>query len=267
MKQIVCMRWGAKYGPDYVNRLYGMIARNITPPFRVFCLTDDATGLRPEIEAKVIPGLGSEMSRFRRGIWAKARLWGETLEGIEGTVLFMDLDLVVTGSLDAFFEHGDSDDVILARNPVKPLERLGQTSIYRFPVGKLAPLWEEFSADPEGVAARYTYEQRFVTQRTPGGVAFWPRGWVVHYRHHCARIFPLNFVLEPKLPSGARVAIFAGQLNPADAVAGRYQKNYPVLGRMAHVRRAFSDDSPDSAIRYLRHFIKPSSWVREAWRE
>lgn len=267
MRQIICMRWGTKYGPEYVNRLYGMVARNLTPPFTLYCLTDDATGIRPEVVCRPMPDMGFTMPRTRRGIWNKARLWMPEVSGITGTVLFMDLDLVVTGSLDPFFEHGAPGDVILARNPVKPLERLGQTSIYRFPIGGLVPLWEAFRADPLGVAEEHTYEQRFVTRRAPGGVTFWPRGWVVHYRHHCARVFPLNYVLEPRLPRGARVAIFAGQLNPIDAVLGRYEKDYPVLTRGAHVRRAFGPDRPDTRLRYLRHFILPSGWVRDAWRE
>ena len=32
-------------------------------------------------------------------------------------------------------EYGDPSDVILARNWAKPLQRLGQTSVFRFPVG------------------------------------------------------------------------------------------------------------------------------------
>ena len=38
-----------------------------------------------------------------KGIWPKARLWGAGLGGLEGPVLFMDLDLVVVGPLDDFF--------------------------------------------------------------------------------------------------------------------------------------------------------------------
>ncbi|CUH38489.1 hypothetical protein JSE7799_01422 [Jannaschia seosinensis] len=268
MKQIVCMRWGKKYGPEYVNRLYGMIARNITPPFKLFCLTDDASGVRPEVDCRPMADLGFEMPKLRRGIWHKSRLWMVELSGIEGVVLFVDLDVVITGSLDPFFTYGADDDVILARNPVKPFERLGQTSLYRFKVGTLAPLWEEFRADPKAVGERWTYEQRFVTNRAPGGVTFWPRGWVVHYRHHCVPFFPANFVMEPRLPKGARVAIFAGQLNPADAVIGRYQKDYPVLSPSQHVRRALTGPAPrEGRMKYLRHFVRPSSWVREHWRE
>ena len=26
---VICMKWGSKYGPEYVNRLYGMVARHL----------------------------------------------------------------------------------------------------------------------------------------------------------------------------------------------------------------------------------------------
>ena len=45
VKQIVCVKWGKAYGSEYVNRLYGMVARHTTPPFRVVCLTDDRQGI------------------------------------------------------------------------------------------------------------------------------------------------------------------------------------------------------------------------------
>ncbi len=25
---VICMKWGTRYGPDYVNRLYSMVMRN-----------------------------------------------------------------------------------------------------------------------------------------------------------------------------------------------------------------------------------------------
>ena len=46
MKQVVCVKWGTGYGAEYVNRLYGMVSRQITPPFRLVCLTDDRNGIR-----------------------------------------------------------------------------------------------------------------------------------------------------------------------------------------------------------------------------
>jgi len=266
-KQVICIRWGEKYGVDYVNRLYAMVARNITPPFDFYCITDNFAGLAPGIQPIALPELGCEMPNVRKGIWGKSRLWRADLGGLSGPVLFMDLDLVVTGNLDAFFAHGDPDDVILARNPNTPFERLGQTSLFRFPVGKLAPLRAEFLAAPQETAERYVFEQRFVTRRTPGGVTFWPRGWVAHFRWHCARQFPLNFFLPPRLAPGTKAVIFPGGLNPPDAIAGRWNEQTPVMGRLEHVRAGLRGERDGSLFRHIRHFILPAKWVEEAWRE
>ena len=51
---VLCMKWGTLYGPEYVNRLYGMVARNLRRPFRFVCLTDDASGIRFEVECVAI---------------------------------------------------------------------------------------------------------------------------------------------------------------------------------------------------------------------
>ena len=266
-KQVVCINWGKKYGPPYINRLYAMLARNITPPFSLTCFTDRAEGIRPEVRALPLPELDVAMPTGTKGIWPKARLWGETLGDLHGPVLFMDLDLVVVGPMDDFFTFGDPDAVILARNPSTPLERLGQTSLFRFPVGKLLPLQQRFRADPQAVADTYQFEQRFVTREAPGGIAFWPTGWVRHFRIDCARTFPLNFVLPPKLPEGAKVIIFPGGLLPPHAIAGYWGKFHRPGTRSAHIARLFDPDRHDPPLRHLRHFLLPSPWVAEAWSE
>jgi hypothetical protein len=268
-RQVLTIRWGAKYGPDYLNRLYAMVARHTSQPFTMWCLTDDAAGVRPEVRCLPLPPLGCEPPVRTHGVWGKSRLWLPDFgpEGPTGPVLFMDLDVVVTGPLDGFFEVGGPDDVILARNPSTPLERLGQTSIFRFPIGKLAPLREMFLADPQGTADRYRFEQRFVTRHAPGGVSFWPRGWVAHYRRHCVRAFPLNLVTPPRRPPRARVVIFAGHLNPPDAIAGRWRREEVPRGPLAHVAAGLRGERREGLWGHLRHYSRPATWVEEAWRE
>jgi hypothetical protein len=48
--EIFTFKWGTKYAPEYVNRLYGSLLRHISVPFNFTCITDDATGLRKEIK-------------------------------------------------------------------------------------------------------------------------------------------------------------------------------------------------------------------------
>ena len=98
-QQFIAIRWGKKYGPEYLNRLYGMVARNINPPFEFFCLTDDSAGIRPEVTCLPLPDLGCELPTNTKGIWGKSRLWSPDLGGPTGALLFLDLDIVVTGRL------------------------------------------------------------------------------------------------------------------------------------------------------------------------
>jgi hypothetical protein len=210
--------------------------------------------------------MGCEQPCNSDGQWGKSRLWMPDLGGPTGPLLFLDLDVVVTGPLDDFFAWGDPDDVVMARNPDQPFERLGQSSIYRFPVGKLAPLREMFQADPQGVADRYHWEQRFLTRNAPDGVRFWPRSWVRHFRRHCVRTFPLNYVLAPRLPKGARVVIFPGRLNPPDAIAGRWTEKDPVRPPRDHIIAGLRGERRKTLAKHLRHYSLPAPWVAEHWR-
>ena len=51
LKQIICIKWGKKFGADYVNKLYGMVSRNITPPFRFVVLPMTRSVFVPEVNA------------------------------------------------------------------------------------------------------------------------------------------------------------------------------------------------------------------------
>ncbi|MBB3398174.1 MULTISPECIES: glycosyl transferase [unclassified Rhizobium] len=270
VKQVICISWGTKYGAPFINRLYAMVRRNITPPFTFTCFTDNRADLNPEILCEDLPPLDVENMPVRtKGIWPKARLWGPKLGKLSGPVLFLDLDLVIVGSLDSFFEVGEPDDVILSRNQTTPFERLGQTSLFRFPVGKLVSLQEKFRADPQGVADKYEFEQRFVTRNAPGGAKFFPRRWVLHFRQDCRWPFPLNYFLTPRLPANARVILFPRDFHPQFAVEGRFGLKGRAAPPLDHILHMFDPERRrnKSLFRYLRHYIRPTPWVADHWRE
>jgi len=266
-KQVICINWGTKYGPRYINRLYGMVARNITPPFSFTCFTDNDQGIRPEVICEPLPPIDAEMPVGSRGKWPKSRLWGDRLGDLSGPVLFLDLDIVITGSIDDFFSYGDPDQVILARNPTRPLERMGQTSVFRFPVGKLVPLQDRFRANPQAIADEFEWEQRFVTRNAPGGVGLFPRAWVRHFRHHCMHPFPLNLALTPRLPAGAKIVIFPGGFHPEHAIAGGWKKRRKGLSLRENLKAATLQKDMWKRLEVLRQYCKTTGWVSDHWRE
>lgn len=244
-----------------------MVARNTTPPFSFHCFTDNRDGFRKEIKALELPKLNFQLPVTQKGIWPKCRLWSEKLGDLTGPVLFLDLDVVITGNLDEFFSFGAPEDVILARNPSNPLEKLGQTSVYRFPVGKLKPLLEKFESAPLQIAETYKYEQRYVTRNAPGGIKFWPKPWVLHFRQQCRRSFPLNYFKEAKLPKTSKIVIFPGDLNPIDAIAGRYHSKESINTPMVHIKLGLKGQRNRSLAAHLRHYILPTTWVKSLWKE
>ncbi|TQS71633.1 glycosyl transferase [Rhodobacteraceae bacterium] len=267
IKQVICINWGTRYGPPFINRLYAMVARNITPPFSFTCFCDDPTGIRPEVDTQPLPELPIEVPKTKRGKWPKARLWGPELGPLTGNVLFIDLDVVITGSLDDLFSYGDPDQVILSRNAAKPFERIGQTSCFRFPVGKLVPLYEKFCANPLDVAEEYVFEQRFVSQCAPGGMDLFPRGWVQHFRYQCLPTWPLNWFRAAPKPRNGRVVIFPGGVHPQTAISGGWVGREGISLREHIANVADRPVEEGSAFRYLRHYTKPTAWVADAWRE
>ncbi|MGR3486078.1 MAG: glycosyl transferase [Paracoccaceae bacterium] len=264
-RQVICINWGTKYGPAFVNRLYGMVARNLAPPFRFVCFTDRRDGIRPEVECHDLPPLDVEMPVNTRGIWPRARLWGPRLADLTGPVLFLDLDIVITGPIDDLFTHGDPGRVTMMRSPTHQFANVGQTSVFRFPVGALQPLQAAFRADPQGVADRWRFEQIYVTRNVPGGADFFPWAWLQHLRQNCRRPFPMNYLAPPRLPRDARIVIFPGDLGPAEAISGAYRDGAPPRGPMAHLR-ARRRERAFGPWRYLRHFRQPAPWVGDHWR-
>jgi hypothetical protein len=89
---ILSLKWGKLYGPEYVNRLRRGVARHLKRPHRFVCFTSDATGLDPEVETFPIFDVDlPEHLAFTP--WRKLGLFRDDLP-VRGPSLFLDLDLV-----------------------------------------------------------------------------------------------------------------------------------------------------------------------------
>ena len=91
---VLCIKWGTKYGAEYVNKLRSMVGRHLGRPFRFVCLTDDTEGITPGIECRPIPAMQLGGSPWYAG-WRKLAVFAPELHDLEGRVLFFDLDVVI----------------------------------------------------------------------------------------------------------------------------------------------------------------------------
>ena len=126
---------------------------------------------------------------------------------------------------------------------------------------------KDFQKDPEGIAGKYQFEQRYVTNCVKGGVKFWPSGLVKHFRMNCLGPWPLRYIRPAVLPKDCRIVIFPGKPDPEDAIAGRWRPEHPVRNRWEHIKHVFSKDFKRSRYKGLKHFVLPVPWVKEYWRE
>ena len=225
---VVCMKWGTLYGPEYANRLYAMTARNLKRPFRFVCFTDNADGLRDEIEPMPIPPIEID-SPYEHTPWKKLALYNPTLGDLKGPTLFFDLDILITGPLDKFFDH--PGDYCVIHNWTQPKQINGNTSVFRFNIGAHSDLLDLFHAySTQHWVDTYRIEQTFLSQELnkQGKLNYWPAEWCVSFKVHCLpggwkfpKIF-LNWFKPSKLPETASVCVFHGAPNPDDALAGRW---------------------------------------------
>lgn len=246
-RHILCMKWGTKYGPEYVNRLYGMVRRHLAGNFHFVCLTDDAAGINPAVRCLPIPPLDLPAGAPERG-WLKLTTFSPDLSekhGLRGTALFLDLDVVITGALDDFFTQ-PGKFLIIRDYPRwwRVWKRIiGNSSVYRFELGAHPDILEYFRTHFDEVRANHRNEQHFLSHHLhrQGMLDYWPDGWCPSFKYHCIPPFPLNFWRAPTKPEGARVITFHGEVNPPDAIAGRRNKRFSAM--------------------------LPAPWVDAAWRE
>jgi hypothetical protein len=214
------MRWGTKYGPEYVNRLYAMVARHLRGAFRFVCLTDDASGVRTEVQCLPIPPLALPEGIPERG-WTKLTTFSADLHGLRGTALFLDLDVVIVGDITPFFEHPGR--FLIIHDWKRPWRVTGNSSVYRFEIGAYPEALERFRQEHESIRARLRNEQAWLSEymQHQGVLGYWPREWCASWKYHCVPRWPFNHFVPPSVPTGARILVFHGVINPPDALAGR----------------------------------------------
>ena len=237
---VICMKWGDKFPPEYVNRLYGMVSRNISIPFNFVCFTEDKKGIRDEIEIEELPELDLPSDAPERG-WRKLTVFKQGFGNLKGKALFLDLDIVIVGSIDDFFSHPDEFIIIHDKKNPKKIE--GNSSVFRFEIGQFPQILNYFEQNSDIVKSEVRHEQAYLSREMHklGKLNYWPDEWVPSFKYKCCPSWFRSWFESPSIPIDAKIIIFHGLPNPPEAILGHSGKWY-------------------------RH-IKPSPWIKEFWVE
>jgi hypothetical protein len=231
LANVVCIKWGDKYPPYYVNRLHAGVARFLKRPFRFLCFTDRPEGIAPAVEVHPLPvePFEAELVRLmseprRKGAWRKISLFKPGLAGMDGPVLGFDIDVAITGPLDDLIDFAPGKMCMRAEwREARRGQPGGHGSVFRYDPARHGYLYDEFAADPEGAAARSKYSEQKYTSlaaQTHGDFAFFPPQWIASFKRNAIPWPPLNFFLEPRLPPDTRVMCFHGKPKMEEAVVG-----------------------------------------------
>lgn len=239
MNNVICIKWGPKYGPEYVNTLYSMVMRNLSLPFRFVCFTDDPAGVRDAIECLPLPEIHVPQER-QISPWRKVGIFRPGLGNLEGKVLFLDLDVVVTGPLDELF--GYSDKLAIPENWTQKGKGIGNSSVFTFQAGTLHYIYERYNETVDTLFGQYPNSQTFVSRTAAehGDLEFFPKSWVRSFKVDCMPGGLMNWIARPRLPQGAKVIAFHGDPKPEDAARGVYPG------------------------KWYKH-VRPTPWITQYW--
>jgi hypothetical protein len=163
-----------------------------------YCLTDDPLGLERDIIALPV-------SPLCEGWWHKIYLFSWD-HGIASRLLYMDIDMVVTGSLENFLAY-DGDFATGSR--FNRPDQINST-IMSIPAGYGHPIWTTFVRYRSMVMRSFGGDSRFIESVNGPKTKRWQDmfpGQLVSYKKH---------VLGGPLPQGARLVSFHGKPDPED---------------------------------------------------
>ncbi len=179
---VVCVNQGPKYSPEYVRILEAQVKRNLTFDHEFVCITDKPKNYT----CKTLP-----VERGLKGWWPKLQIFKPGL--FNDRVLFLDLDVCITGSLDELAEYPAFSIISDWHLPCF------NSSVMVLDPNTYPEVWEDFrtyKGTPGG-------DQRWITDMIPHAGVF-PTEWCVSYRSHA----------QHGVPRGAKVVVFHGDPKP-----------------------------------------------------
>ena len=175
-----CVCYGDKYPVEYVQKLYNMVQRNTTIDHKFIVFTDHVK------MHKMVSG-DIDIRKFPvddlNGWWNKLQLFHPNSH-LDGTTLYMDLDVVITGNIDCFFNH-NPEAIFTGMNDFNPSTKQWNSSVMKFKSAFLAEkLWFRFMDDRPNLLKRFAGDQNLISdfiKGTPGCDSF-PDSWTQSYK-------------------------------------------------------------------------------------
>ena len=213
------MKWGDRYNANYVNNLYSSIQKHTKNKTRLICFTDDKKNIINDVICKPLPDIKIPKP-LSLTPWRKLSIWKYPLYGLDGDILFLDLDLVITNNLDKFFSYKKGTFCVI-ENWTQTGKGIGNTSCFRFPVKKHKYIFDEFEKNSNYIWKKYHIEQVYIS-KVINEQNFWPKSWCQSFKHNLLPKWPLRIWKPAKVNQETSVVAFTGKPDPEDVLIERW---------------------------------------------
>jgi hypothetical protein len=222
-KSIVCLKWGDKYSPEYVNILYNMCKRHSSHNFNFICVTDNPKNLNSNIKIEILPNITDV-----KGWWFKPYVFSRNLN-LTGHVLFFDLDLVIFQNFDKLWTCNDSEFYII-RDFIKttnPKWNRFNSSVFKFVAEKYHWIWDDFEKNKINIIKKNHGDQDYLYTILKDKAKFWPDNWIQSYKWEMRDKNDLvsinkkrNFksIKNPTINPHTCISVFHGEPNPHECL-------------------------------------------------
>ena len=185
-RNLICLKWGTAYGPEYVINLYQGATRHSTVPFNFHVFTDDAS-LLPSEQGWIIhllPDLGIAPNKA----WFYKLCLFDSDNNLQGRNIYIDLDCVILKDLADMWKY-ETNDFVICRDynrVYQPSFQGVNSSVMAWNYSTMSHLHGSFLADPISIMSRHRGDQDFIDSQLKTKV-FWPDAWTRSYRWECWR--------------------------------------------------------------------------------
>lgn len=132
----------ATYTVEYVENLYEMVRKHCPIPFSFVCITP-----HNDLPDGVIRMQSPLSQKHHSGWWHKVGLFSPDLFGPSSRVLYLDLDVVITGSLEEILRADDPFCMIENFGPNKAHAAHNSSCMLWTPTDRTAEIFMNFSED------------------------------------------------------------------------------------------------------------------------
>jgi hypothetical protein len=173
---VICVKFGTRYGREYVERLRNMVSRHLTVPYEFVCLTDDQHPIEG-VRSIVQPN-----ERYLKGWWHKVHMFDPSLP-LSGRVLYFDLDVVIHANIDKLVSYlpGQFIGIHDFNRQFHSSWNSLNSSAMLWTHGSQSNIWTDFKKNPSD-AMKLPGDQDWIWKLCKGHMKFWPKEWIQSYK-------------------------------------------------------------------------------------